>query len=158
MSDLFIEDVEEGANLPILRLGPISLAHIVRWSAAIENWHRIHYDARFATVHEGLPDVAINGSWKQHLLIRLLTSWAGAGWLWKLSLQFRAIDLVGDTLTAWGTVLEKRMQGSYGAAGLRIGMTNQRDVTSVTGKAIVVLPRRGGPRVPYPFVPEHECH
>jgi hydroxyacyl-ACP dehydratase HTD2-like protein with hotdog domain len=25
---------------------------IVRWSAAVENWHRIHYDLPFATGHE----------------------------------------------------------------------------------------------------------
>jgi hydroxyacyl-ACP dehydratase HTD2-like protein with hotdog domain len=37
------------------RQGTISTAHIMRWSAAVENWHRIHYDHRFATEHDKLP-------------------------------------------------------------------------------------------------------
>ena len=57
--------------------GPITAAHLVRWAAAMENWHRIHFDWRYATAHDGLPDVVVNGSWKQHVLMQLVTDWVG---------------------------------------------------------------------------------
>ncbi len=43
------EDVTVGEALPALPKGTISTAHLMRWSAAIENWHRIHYDRRYVT-------------------------------------------------------------------------------------------------------------
>ena len=49
------EDIEIGAELPRLEKGPFTTAHLMRWSAAMENWHRIHYDQPFTLAHEKLP-------------------------------------------------------------------------------------------------------
>ena len=102
---LSIEDIAVGDELPRLVMGPITPSHLMRWAAAMENWHRIHFDRRYAIEHDGLPDVVVNGSWKQHVLMQLVTDWAGeAGWLWRIAFQFRAINVPGETLTAWGRV------------------------------------------------------
>jgi acyl dehydratase len=136
---------------PIVR-GPMSPLHLMRWSAAIENWHRIHYDWRFATEHDGLPDVLINGSWKQHLLVQLMREWLGpAGWLWQLSYQFRGMDLAGSTLTAWGRVVEKRDYPEFGVVACEIGIRNSTGEQTTVGGARGALPYRGGAPVPYPF-------
>lgn len=37
----FFEDIDVGSDLPRQAKGPIATRHIVRWSAAMENWHRI---------------------------------------------------------------------------------------------------------------------
>ena len=66
---LSFEDVAVGDELPALVRGPLTSTHVMRWSAAIENWHRIHYDQPFAVGHDGLPGLLINGSFKQHLLV-----------------------------------------------------------------------------------------
>jgi len=154
MPELFFDDVAEGAEIPTVVKGPMSTAHIMRWSAAMENWHRIHYDWRYATVHDRLPDVMVNGSWKQHVVIQLLTDWVKeSGWTWKLAFQFRAMNVPGDTLTAWGRITGKEERGRYGLVHLDVGLRNQDGVESTPGRATVVLPRRGGPAVPYPFDP-----
>ena len=44
----FFEDFEVGTALPLLEKGPLTSAHLMRWSAAMENWHKIHYDKPFA--------------------------------------------------------------------------------------------------------------
>ena len=124
---LSIEDIAVGDELPRLVKGPITTAHLVRWAAAMENWHRIHFDRRYATEHDGLPDVVVNGSWKQHVLMQLVTDWAGeAGWLWRIAFQFRAINVPGETLTAWGRVTALERRGEYGLATLDIGLINER--------------------------------
>ena len=154
MPELLFEELTIGLDLPDLVKGPISTAHIVRWSAAIENWHRIHYDLRYATEHDRLPNVLISGSWKQHIIIQLVSDWVrGSGWLWKLALQFRTMNVPGDTLTAWGRVTGKEERRQYGLAFLEVGLRNQNGVESTPGNAAVVLPRYNGPPVPYPFDP-----
>jgi acyl dehydratase len=154
VEQIFFEDVSVGQKIPFLRRGPISVAHIMRWSAASENWHRIHYDHRFATQHDGLPDVMVNGSWKQNMLIQLLNDWVGqTGWLWRIDFQFRAMNVPGETLTAWGVVEAKAERGPYGLVDLKIGLTNEAGVESTPGNATVVLASRDGPAIPRPFDP-----
>jgi len=149
-----IEDIAVGDELPRLVKGPITTAHLVRWAAAMENWHRIHFDRHYATEHDGLPDVVVNGSWKQHVLMQLVTDWAGeAGWLWRIAFQFRAINVPGETLTAWGRVTALERRGQYGLATLDIGLINERGEESTPGTAVTVWPAREGPPVPYPFDP-----
>ncbi len=154
MAQVFFEDVEVGDAIPEVVKGPMTTAHIMRWSAAMENWHRIHYDWRYATGHDKLPDVVVNGSWKQHVMIQLVAGWAGeAGWPWKLRFQFRAMNVPGETLTAWGRVRAKTARGAYGVVELEIGLRNEKGEEGTPGTATVVLPRRNGPPVPYPFDP-----
>ena len=94
------EDVEVGQTIPSLTKGPMTTAHIMRWSAAMENWHPIHFDWRFATQEHKLPDVIVNGSWKQHVMLQLVADWAGeTGWPWKVRFQFRGMNVPGDLLS-----------------------------------------------------------
>jgi hydroxyacyl-ACP dehydratase HTD2-like protein with hotdog domain len=131
--------------------GPISPMHLMRWSAAIENWHRIHYDWRFATGHDGLPDLPVNGSWKQHILVQLVSQWIGEdGWLLKLGYRFDKPDLVGDTLTGYGTVTSVSDAGEHGLAEAELTLRNQRGELSTRGTCSVLLPRAGHAPLPYP--------
>ena len=153
----YFEDVAAGDALPALAKGPLTSAHLMRWSAAMENWHKIHYDRPFAIEHDKLPGLLVNGSLKQQFVVQLLKDWAGpAGWVWKVSYQFRAMNLAGETLSAWGRVTGKRDGPGYGLVDLELGLVNEQGKESTPGKATVALPRRGGPPVPYPFVPPRE--
>jgi acyl dehydratase len=152
-AQIYYDEVEVGQELPQVVKGPMTGSHIMRWSAAMENWHRVHYDARFAAEHDKLPGLLINGSWKQHVLAQLLKDWAGAGgWPWKINFEYRDMDIAGDTITAWGKVTAKHVKGGLGFVELVIGLKNSRGVDSTKGSAVVVLPTRGGRPVPYPFV------
>lgn len=151
---MYFDDIVQGQELPKIRKGPMSTAHIMRWSASMENWHRIHYDWHYATQHDKLPHVLVNGSWKQHVLVQLLTDWAGeGGWLWKMNFQYRGMNIPGDTLTAWGRVKDKETRGDFGLVHVEIGLEDQNGKESSPGTATVVLPLRGGRAVPYPFDP-----
>jgi acyl dehydratase len=155
MKPLYFEDITIGAQLGELDKGTMTTAHIMRWSAAVENWHRIHYDWRFATGHDKLPDVLINGSWKQHVLVQLVKDSIGPeGWLWKIRFRYKKMDVAGDALRARAEVVDKQTINNMGFVVLRVALMNQRDEASTAGFAIGVLPLRGGPNVPYPFVPE----
>ncbi|WP_353181084.1 acyl dehydratase [Bosea sp. (in: a-proteobacteria)] len=147
------EDIAVGDEIGPLFKGPLTTAHLMRWSAAMENWHKIHYDLPFATGHDKLPGLLVNGSLKQQFLAQLLKDWAGReGWLWKLRFQFRAMNLVGETLSVWGKVTALRETAEYGLVDLDLGIRNEAGIESTPGAATVALPFRDGPAVPYPFM------
>ncbi len=149
---VYFEDVSVGQEIPPVQKGPMTVSHIMRWSASMENWHRIHYDKAYAVEHDRLQDVVVNGSWKQHVLMQLLKDWAGLqGWAWKVGFQYRDMDFPGDLITAWGKVTKTYERRGLGYVELEIGLKNSRGIESTKGTAVVVLPKRGGPRVPYPF-------
>lgn len=150
----YYDDVEVGQDLPPLVIGPMTPTHVFRWSSAIENWHRIHYDQNFAIYHDGLPNILIQGSWKQSIMPRYLKDLClPDGWMWKASFQHRAMIVPGDTITCWATVTDKYEKGGLGFVELDTGMRLQNDVETCPGTATIVLPIRGGRPVPYPFVP-----
>ena len=154
----YFEDLEVGAEMPRLVKGPMTNLHIMRWSAAMENWHRIHYDQQFAREVDGLPDVLVNGSWKQQMLCQLVKDFAGRdGWLWRIRFEFRDMDPAGNTIIAGGLIEELAEQDSLGYARLSIFLSNQLDRITTRGAAIAVLPKRGGRAVPYPFRPPPTC-
>jgi len=152
-SPVFEELTPGGAVTPLQR--HLSTAHLVRWCAASENWHRIHYDTPYCVEHEKLPGPLVNGSWKQHFLVQMMREWLGPeGWLAHIVFQFRAMNVAGETLTAHGTVKEAYERGGFGVVVCEIGILNEREVESTPGEATGVLPLRGGPPVPYPFPPD----
>jgi len=150
----YYDDVSVGMELPRLQKGPMTTMHLMRWSSAMENFHRIHYDTPFAVEHDKLPGVLVNGSLKQQFVMQLLADWAGPdGWVWKASFQFRAMNLIGETLAIWGRVTDKRDGPGYGLVELDIGILNDAGKESTPGKATVALRYRNGRPVPYPFLP-----
>ena len=151
---IFYEDIAPGSEIPRLAKGPLTTAHLMRWSAAMENWHKIHYDKPFALGHDKLPGLLINGSLKQQFVLQLLKDWVGpGGWVWKVSFQFRAMNLVGETLSVWGRVTARRDGPGYGLVDLELGIVNDENKESTPGTATVAVPYRGGAPLPYPFVP-----
>ncbi|MBP7132300.1 MAG: acyl dehydratase [Aquabacterium sp.] len=150
----YFDDVWVGQELPWLTKGPLGEIHLFRWSATMENWHRIHYDRRFAVEHDKLPDLLINGSLKQQFMVQMVKDWAGReGWVWKVSFQFRAMNSVGETLHVWGRVKSTERLQDYGLVVLDLGIVNQDGKESTPGEATLALPFRNGRPVPYPFVP-----
>ena len=154
---MHFESVNVGDALTPLENGPLTSAHLMRWSAAMENWHKIHYDKPFAMEHDKLPGILVNGTLKQQFIMQFLRDWAGRdGWVWKVGFQFRAMNVENETLRLWARVTGKRDAGSYGLVDLELGIRNDEDKESTPGIAVVALPYRGGKPVPYPFVPPAE--
>jgi hypothetical protein len=146
------EDVTVGEELPPLHKPRLSTAHLMRWAAAVENWHRIHYDRPFAVVHEGLPDVVVNGGLKHQILCELLSRWVGPdGWVAEVSFRPARADIPGVLLTATGRVVGAREHQGLGFLSCELALLDERGERSATGHAIAVLPTRRGPPVPYPF-------
>jgi acyl dehydratase len=95
-------------------------------------------------LHQGLPNVVVNGSLKNQYLGQLLLNFAGEeGWFKRFYVEHRGIDFPGDVLTAFGAVTGKREVGGYGHLDCQVGLRNSRGQQTASGHATVVLPKRG---------------
>jgi acyl dehydratase len=119
----------------------------MRWCAAQQNWDRIHYDLDYARDHANLPGTIINGALKQHLLAFYLLERLGPGsWIRSLTYRFTGIDLVGDTLELFGTVVGVKREGPYKIVSVELGISNTRTGQPTTvGSADVLLSTDGEP-------------
>ena len=150
---IYYEDIEEGVELPKYIYKPTP-THLFRWSAAIENFHRIHYDQDFGLNHDKNPSILVHGSWIQSVVPHFVKDWTSpGGWPWKARFEHRAMLVPGDVLIMWGRVVEKSVKSQMGLIELEIGMKTHDGVESMPGTATVVLPLRDGPPIPYPFTP-----
>jgi acyl dehydratase len=151
---LLFDEVRVGLDIPVLDKGRLNVAHLMRWSAAMENWHRIHYDMPFAVEREKLPGLLVNGSLKQQFIVQALKDWVGVGgWLWKVSFQFRAMNVAGECLHVWGRTTATRRCDGFGLVELEVGIRNDAGLESTPGRATVALPYSADRPVPYPFIP-----
>ena len=148
----YYEDVDEGMEPPKYIYKPTP-THLFRWSAAVENFHRIHYDLDFGLNHDKNPSILVHGSWKQSVVAQYLKDWTlPKGWPWKAQFEHRAMMVPGDVLIMWGKVTGKHEKGGMGFIDLEIGMKTHDGIESMPGSATVVLPLKDGPDIPYPFV------
>ena len=138
------EDIDVGMELPEVVKGPMTTSHLVRWAAANGNYARIHWDLPFAQLHQGLPNVVVNGSLKNQYLGQLLLNFAGEeGWFQRFYVEHRGMDFPGDVITAFGTVTAKEEADGFGYVTCQVALRNSRGEQTATGQGKLVLPKRG---------------
>ena len=138
------EDISVGMELEAVVKGPLTTTHLVRWAAANGNYARIHWDLPFAQVHQGLPNVVVNGSLKNQYLGQLMIKFAGPeGWFKRFYVEHRGMDYPGDIITASGAVTAVREVGNYGHVDCEVNLTNNRGDQTASGRGTVVIPKNG---------------
>jgi acyl dehydratase len=139
---VYYEDVTADMELPELTYGPVTTEMMVRFAAARNNFHPIHYDKDVAR-GEGHPDVLVQGPLKLALFDRLMREWIGEeGTLKKVSATYRAIDLPGNTLYIKGKVTSKDIEEDKGTIYCELWAENETGKTTTKGSAVVTLPRK----------------
>ncbi len=153
---LYFDDVQVGVELPKY-VRRRSIVELQRWSIAMENTHRLHYDYPHAVNHDKLPGVLFHGTWRISIIAAWLKNWAlPDGWLWKLNFQVRAMVVAGETTVLWGKVTDTRERDGIGLVDVQFGIIGEGAGEGAPGTATVALPIRGGRPIPYPFVPPGE--
>jgi acyl dehydratase len=107
---------------------------------------RVHWDPEFAR-RSGNPTTFDYGRMRETWMIHLCTDWMGDdAWLWKLRVEFRQFNYVGDAQWLGGRVVRKYLvedEGHVsGAVDLELWARNQRGVVTTPGTASILLPSR----------------
>jgi len=117
---------------------------------------RVHWDPDFAR-RSGNPTTFDYGRMRETWLMHLCTDWMGDdAWLWRLRVEFRRFNYVGDAQWLGGRVTRKYLlEGSDGqrpAVDLELWARNQRGEVTAPATATILLPSRehGSVRLPRP--------
>ncbi|GAY10858.1 MaoC family dehydratase N-terminal domain-containing protein [Pseudonocardia sp. N23] len=103
---------------------------------------RMHWDPDWARKVGGAACYDY-GALRETWLAQLLNNWSGDdSWLWKLHVQHRKFNYIGDTTWLRGTVVRKDRRGSHREVTLEIRCKNQRGLVTSSGTAVVLLPSR----------------
>src|SRR5487761_950734 len=114
---------------------------------------RVHWDPAFAR-GSGNPTTFDYGRMRETWLIHACTDWMGDdAWLWRLRVEFRKFNYVGDVQWAEGEVTRRYLaDGGRPAGDPELRTRNQRDQVTSPATATILLPSRehGPVRLPDP--------
>jgi acyl dehydratase len=107
---------------------------------------RVHWDPEFAR-RSGNPTTFDYGRMRETWMIHAVTDWMGDdAWLWRLRVEFRKFNYVGDLQTITGRVVRKHVvddvNGRHPAVDLELTAMSQRGEVTAPGTATVLLPSR----------------
>ncbi len=141
MKQFYYEDIEVGSEIPPVEKDPTT-QQLVKYAGASGDFYQIHYDKDFALANK-LPGVILHGALKNGFLGQLMTNFAGEhGWLQKLSVQYRGMDVPGVKLIARGKVTKKYAQSDRHLVECEIWLENAKGEKTTPGSATVILPSR----------------
>jgi acyl dehydratase len=114
---------------------------------------RVHWDPAFAR-KSGNPTTFDYGRMRETWLIHACTDWMGDdAWLWRLRVEFRRFNYVGDVQWVEGEVVRHYLaDGARPAVDLELRTRNQRGEVTSPATATILLPSRehGPVRLPDP--------
>ena len=113
-----------------------------RFAGANEEYVAIHEDDE-AGIKSGLPGGIGMGNLRFSYVQNMLSDWVGeAGWIKKVSLQYRGMNLKNDWVVCKGTVTGKYQQDGESLVELEVRAENGKGEVTAPGKAVVALPSR----------------
>lgn len=138
---LYFEDVAEAAELPALSKQPTPV-QLFRYSAAVWNSHRLHYDQPFAAA-EGHAGVLVQGPLHGAFLVQMVQEWAGPlARLRRLEFSNRRPAVAGQTLTCRGRVERKYEAGGQHLVECQVWEENEAGEVCARGRIVMQLPLR----------------
>ena len=139
MGPTLVETMDPGDELrPLVRVP--TREQCVRYAGAANDFSPIHYDDAHAR-RRGFDQVIVHGLLKAAFLGDLLETWSApqAGWVQRLSTQYRGTDLPGQPLICRARVAEKRVAEGCCRVDLELWIDNAQGETTTQGTATVVF-------------------
>ena len=140
---IHFEDLSCGDPLPEREYGPVTVTDTVRWAGLQEHWSQLHYDRDYVRQHNGLRTFIASGAYREALLFRMLTDWAGPkGRLDKISLRHTYSTFEGDRIFYSGKIIEKSSTPDDPWIRCEIEGKNQQGRQILTGSCVLIVPAK----------------
>ncbi len=140
-AQIYYEDVEVGAELPVLVKTPTT-QQLAMYAGASGDFYQIHYDKDYA-IQKDLPGVIVHGMLGTAFVAQAVTDWMGeAGLLKKFGVQYRGMMFPNEDITVRGKVIKKHVEGGERLVECEVWAENSRGERTTPGRAVVALPSR----------------
>jgi acyl dehydratase len=140
---IYFEELSCGDPLPEREYGPVGITDTVRWAGLQENWSQLHFDRDHVREHNGSQTFIASGAYREALLFRMLTDWAGPrGRLCKISVRHRYSTFEGDRIFYRGNIVEKSATAEDPWVRCDVEGTNQQGRQILTGTCLLLFPAK----------------
>ena len=139
----FFEDLEVGASLPIVELGPMDRFDYIPIALILRDTNPLHLDRVYAQ-ERGLSDVVQQGPLNQAYLYRYFASWLHDPWdLVATKMRLAANVFPDDVLQCGGEIVElSEAPGGGGLVSCAVWQRNQDGQIILKGEASGRMPGR----------------
>jgi acyl dehydratase len=131
-------DIYVGAEIPALKLPPITRTTLALYAGASGDHNPVHIDIDFAEKC-GMPDVFAQGMLSMAYLGRMLTNWQSQAKIRQFSSRFAAITHLQDVITCSGQVREIFERNGETLARCEIQAAKESGEKTLIGEALVAL-------------------
>ena len=131
-------DIEVGAALPALRVGPITRTTLALFAGASGDHNPVHIDIEYARA-AGFDDVFAHGMLSAAYVSRFLTGWRPRAKLKQWSVRFLTVTPVGATLTIEGHVEGVTERDGERLARLVVAVRTSSGAQTIAGTAVVAV-------------------
>ena len=133
-------EAKVGDQIVAAAYGPLTIAETVRWAGVQENWESVHWDREYVRANSKLRTFIASGTFRQALLVRALTDWAGPlGSLYKLKLRHVAPTYEGDMQRYFARVMEKTAGSDGTLISCEVEGLNQDNVRILIGSCVLKI-------------------
>jgi len=136
MSKIQFASVEEGQDIPELRVGPIKQMDLVRYAGASGDFNPIHNDVEFAK-SAGLPGTIAHGMYIMALMGRLVTNWVSPAQVKYYGVKFKGMSLPGEMVVLTGKVKKKKEENGEKLIMVSLTAANEKGEVKVGGDLTV---------------------
>ena len=138
LSELKYEELKEGADLPVVKKGPITRQQLVDYASASGDYNKLHYDESFAK-NAGLEGCIAHGMLIMALVGSYVRNWARGRTIQKLGVQFRGMTKEGDQVLLYGRIEKKYREKDENLIEVSLVSKTQEEVVTTTGSAIIAF-------------------
>jgi len=140
-----------GRELSVGQRGPVlertwQLHDLVAYGGATWDWHRLHYDAAYAT-ERGLPGPVVDGQAFGAILAEAIMDWLGPrAFIRKLGFRMSGMVFAGQTFRCESEVAAIRHEGERSVVTISLQIVAGERLAIGPASAEVVLPAGGDQR------------
>ncbi|MFT4570887.1 MAG: acyl dehydratase [Hyphomicrobiaceae bacterium] len=128
----------EGDSIPELRKHP-GVTGLVKYAAGGGDFNPLHHDYNFPQSKQ-IGSIIVHGRYKYAALGELVSNWLGhAGYVKKISCQYKGMDTPDNDIICRGKVLKKIEEAGEKRVDLEIWTENAEGKKTTPGRATVIF-------------------
>ena len=136
MKTIKYDEYEVGAEIPELKMGPITQMDLVRYAGASGDFNPIHNDVEFGK-SVGLGGTIAHGMYVMAQVGRLCTDWANPKQIKTLGVKFKDMTKPGQSLTCTGSVKRKKEENGEKLITVAVEAKGDDDKVKVSGELVI---------------------
>ena len=135
---LYFDDISEGMELPIAKVGPINRQQLVDYASASGDYNPIHYDRSMAKMAR-LKGCIVHGMLSMGIVGSYITNWAKGGVLKNFKVKFSGITPENSILIMKGKVIKKYEENGENLVEIDVSSELKNETVTTQGSVIMAF-------------------